>query len=100
MAQRNLLKYAAGRLIFCPGCGDIMDCRRTVVAEVFVDKQDGQGEKPGGKTWTHCGKCYDKRKPMFESARQKVLGEHPDWFIRFEVIDGREVFSRKKKGSK
>lgn len=45
---RNLVKYAAGTAIFCPRCGDVMDCKRTIVLS------DGKREV------VMCDKCYGR----------------------------------------
>lgn len=101
IAHRNLLKYAAGQVMFCPGCETCMDCTRTVNVECLVDSRDGKGER-SIKSWTLCASCYDRRKQVFEDGKQKVLAAHTDWSVRYEVIDGREVFgkTKTKKGNK
>jgi hypothetical protein len=49
--DRNLLKYAAGRTMFCPinGCGKILDWKTTVL----VEREDGS------HVGTCCADCFD-----------------------------------------
>ena len=47
--NRNLLKYAAGRAIFCPKCNEIADYRRWVIAT----------SPSGANTLQCCDKCFD-----------------------------------------
>lgn len=48
--RTETLKYAAGRQMFCPKCGDIMDYRRTALIEVLAT--DG-----GRASQAYCTKC-------------------------------------------
>lgn len=69
--------------MFCPGCDNILDARRTVLLEF---SKDGQ---PAG-TKTVCSRCYDERlKPGLADA----FRDHPGF--SFEVTDGRETFRRR-----
>jgi hypothetical protein len=65
-AQRNLVKWAAGKAMFCPRCQDILDCKRTVVVDEKV----------------LCAKCWDSKPACFE-LKEGV-----------EVLDGRVLFGR------
>ena len=47
--NRNLLKYAAGRAIFCPKCDEIADYRHWVIAT----------SPSGANTLQCCDKCFD-----------------------------------------
>ena len=56
--ESNLLKYSAGRAIFCPNCQGVMDWRRTVVATIHA-KTDGKEEKCI-RSYVVCAGCWDK----------------------------------------
>jgi DNA-directed RNA polymerase subunit RPC12/RpoP len=81
--NRNLLKWAAGRAIFCPRCGDVMDCRRTMV--IGTDSPEGQHEEH-----VRCVDCGDKILAM--------IGQTD--FTLGDVVDGRIVFARAKRSRK
>ena len=68
--NRNLLKYSAGRSIFCGQCSAIADARRWVVVTHKAD------------TLGMCAPCWDALK-----KGRPTPG--------FEVVDGREAFGRK-----
>ena len=70
--NRQLLKYSAGRSIFCPRCQDIADAKRWVVVTL------------GERTMALCAKCWDANK-------------HPDLPTGVDIADGRKVFKRGKK---
>lgn len=76
--NRNLLKYAAGHHIFCPGCNNIMDHKNTVVVT----------NKKTGKTMVNCGKCHDAgiKRAGERVGHDKVQKELAG---NYEVIDGR-----------
>lgn len=71
--NKGLVKYSAGRAIFCPHCQDIADARRWVVATI------------GERTLGTCAPCWDK------AIAGKVLPES------IEVLDGRVLFARPRK---
>lgn len=71
--NRDLVKYSAGRSIFCPHCGGIADCKRWVVATI------------GDRTHGTCAGCWDK------AIAGKKLPESID------VLDGRVLFGRARK---
>jgi hypothetical protein len=85
--NRQLLRYAAGTAIFCPRCGEIMDCERTVVATVHR-KLAGKEEEIVA-TYTQCAKCWDKASSVAVSAVEKVARQHPELNARMEIVDGR-----------
>lgn len=58
---RNLLKWAAGQVMFCPCCAVCMDWRKTVIIEI------NKGETLL-KTYTVCTKCADERLPEVTKA--------------------------------
>ena len=68
--NRNLLKYSAGRAIFCPRCDQVADARRWVVVT------------QGDHTASTCATCWDavlKGRPIPATV---------------DVVDGRVVFAR------
>jgi len=65
--ERNLLKYSAGSEIFCPGCGQVADCKRWVVVS--------RGKRSAGL----CATCWDKVSGLYRVD---------------EIVDGRVVFAR------
>lgn len=69
--NKNLLKYSAGRSIFCGQCDAIADARRWVLVS-------HQNDELG-----MCAPCWDKLR-----AGRQTPG--------FQVLDGREVFSKKR----
>lgn len=48
----NLLRFAAGRAITCPKCGNILDWRTTTLVTL---RQNGEDMK----TWTQCTPCAE-----------------------------------------
>jgi hypothetical protein len=73
--NRDLLKYAAGRAIFCPQCRKIMDAKTTVIVTT-----------PAGQTWTSCAACWDKVATM---ARKDAR------FAELDIVDGRDLWNTK-----
>ena len=71
--NKNIVKFSAGRAIFCRTCGEIADCRRWVVAT--------QGDYTG----QCCAPCWDK------------LTEGKPAPAGVEVLDGRILFKGAKK---
>ena len=70
--NRNLLKYSAGRAVFCRACRAIADCRRWIIAT------------QGDHVTQCCVTCWDTLtagKPVPASV---------------EVLDGRVIFKRGK----
>ena len=63
--KRNLLRYAAGRSIFCPYCEVCLDCKRTVVVEVTTAKGNQVSK-------VMCAKCWSGKKDQF----RQVVAEH------------------------
>jgi len=63
--KRNLLRYAAGRSIFCPYCEVCLDCKRTVVVEVTTAKGNQVSK-------TMCAKCWSEKGKQF----RQVVVEH------------------------
>jgi hypothetical protein len=82
--ERNLVKSIAGRLITCPGCGSIMDCKTTVVVSTMKGNTVS-------KTMGVCAKCWMKRGWLACS----VL-EHPETKQWADVVDGRTLFPNRR----
>jgi len=101
--NRNLLKWAAGHHIFCPRCGEIMDCKRTVHAEFQYRKpgQDWKVPDAAGVSFVGCTKCWDRDRETYTKViaslekRAVDSGNGKEW--RLDIIDGREVFKRGRK---
>lgn len=86
--QFRLLKHAAGHSVFCPACGEIMDCKRTVLVELYVTVA---GKSEGHiATYTQCGKCWDKRKEKFAQITRDLCANPQIGAARIEVLDGRD----------
>ncbi len=75
--KRNLLRYAAGRSIFCPYCDVCLDCKRTVVVEITTAKGNQVSK-------TMCAKCWDQKKEMF----REVVAEHGGTMSVMEWANG------------
>lgn len=73
--NREALRYAAGRQMFCPCCERVLDCTDTVFA------QDHSGK---GAVLILCGACWG-RAPW--SGRSGAL----------EVLDGRTLYAPRKR---
>jgi len=77
--QRNLLKYAAGTAITCPKCGDILDCKRTVLIDIT-------GDRP--RTQVMCTTCWGMAPHVM---RQHLIGGGV-----MDVLDGRILWGKGK----
>ena len=96
--HKQLLRYAAGHYIFCPVCLEILDCRRTVTAELIVKVS---GFKDSNTSLTRCDKCWDRTwKAGLDRVIARVKEKHPTAECTLEVIDGREVFKRAPRAKK
>ena len=86
--EANLLKYAAGRAIACPGCGEIMDWRTTVLVSIYA----ALPEKPEKaiKDYLQCGSCWDKNRHHLEEGLEKTKARITNVTLRTEVVDGRD----------
>lgn len=96
--NRQLLRHAAGSAIFCPRCQVIMDCTRTVVATVHRQLA-GQPDECV-QSFTQCAVCWDKAQSDVRAAVNRVAAKHPELNARLQVVDGRDVFGRGKRGGK
>lgn len=83
----QLLKYAAGQHIVCSNCGEIMDWRRTVTAELSRHLP-GEPEEVIG-SYTMCAKCWDKNKANLEEGMARAVARRPDLNPKLDVVDGR-----------
>ena len=54
IVRGELLRYAASRQMFCPACGDILDCENNIVYCHATHPE----QKP--KATATCTKCFDK----------------------------------------
>lgn len=64
--NKELVKWAAGHVMFCPGCDKILDCRSTVVAT----------HNTGGQA-VLCADCWDKKTELYAFS---------------EIVDGRKLW--------
>jgi hypothetical protein len=74
--NRNLLRYAASTIMFCPNCRGILDMRRVVV--ITLSDQ-------GDRTITRCCACWD-------ALREKLLPLAQAKGVSLEVLDARDLF--------
>ena len=102
--NRELLKYAAGRAVCCPGCGNVMDWRTTTVLTLH------QGERCAASE-VLCGACHIRRNrrqfwgEVMAKLEQRMRSRNPDVDpkLSIEVVVGpdvRENKPRSKKGTK
>ena len=68
--NRQLLRYAVGRAISCPGCKTILDERSAVLVTV------------GKTSVVQCGDCHDETVHKLDTRGVSLLAE--------DVIDGRK----------
>ena len=86
MVNRQLVKYAAGRCVWCPRCHGVMDQKRTVVATVH----DGDEVLV---SYTLCGNCWDpqvREVGVLLAAKAAKVGRP----LRLEVVAGRQLWKR------
>lgn len=82
LLSKQLLRYAAGSVINCPECGQIMDWRRTVTTEFHATTGNTT-------TYTACTRCWDSCAPrLLEVAARND--------IEVETIDARDILSAEK----
>jgi len=95
----QLVKYAAGRHITCPNCGNILDANSTVVCSIHCRMK---GEEVIMKNCVLCGPCFEKRKAAFYKSVDDVHKQRPDLLLRIVLIDGRTFTraGRRRKGAK
>lgn len=72
--NRNLLRYAVQRAIFCPRCQRILDMRRAVLLIFWKESE--------AKELCVCRPCYGQ-------GRERLKAKAAERNVRIEVIDGR-----------
>ncbi len=82
-AKRNMLKWHVGQTIFCPGCQNVLDCKRAVEVDISKD-----GELKASKIF--CAQCWDER------LRDKIPGLLAEHGHTVALQDGRELFKRRR----
>ena len=87
--ESNLLKYSAGRAIFCNCCGDIMDWRKTVAATLHGTPKSRTDEIVV-RAYVQCARCYDARKDKLAAVVEHMAVKAPECKVRLEVVDGRD----------
>lgn len=85
----QLARYAASQAICCPQCGDVMDCTRTVHAELHRSA-DGHPEEVV-RTFILCAKCWDKALPIIQEGINKAQIRSADQHFSgwMDIVDGR-----------
>ena len=58
--RKNLMQYAASRQMFCPACGDILDCENNLVYWHGLHPEHKQREAAKAINSILCTKCFDK----------------------------------------
>jgi len=86
-AKRKMLKWHAGQVMFCPGCEQVLDCRRAVE----LDFMQG-GELKASKIT--CASCWESKLKGHIEAQAEEHG------YTLEVTDGRVLFGNGRKGRK
>jgi len=84
--KRNILKYAAGRTMFCPGCQTIMDCKRTVTWDLLKEDKLLMSK-------VLCTACYDSKIAGNAAIAEAVTSKG----LTVEVTDGRVLWPSRKK---
>lgn len=77
----ELVKYACGRAIFCPGCEVVLDCRDAVL---YTPREDDGTLRAA----ILCGACSDTMRDSLTSVDEALLLTQQD------IYDGREIFAR------
>lgn len=86
-ANRELIRYAVSRAMFCGSCSSILDMRRAVLTSFTV-----RAAADGGMVCT-CAACFDtKIGPGIPGVIAALAAKNDGASVRHEVIDGREVF--------
>lgn len=83
---RNMLREAVGRQMTCPGCKQILDCRRAVELDFY---HRGGRDIAGVKVM--CAPCYDAK-----CGHGKLRAQMEGTGFTVEAIDGRELFGGKR----
>lgn len=100
IVERNMLKYAVGRQLFCKACQCIMDARRAVQITVYSVKP-GDKDKQVRHVLTVCAKCYEGRvKPNMDMTMKTLADNFPAEFFDVEILDGRELWKRPSRAKK
>lgn len=83
-AQKELLKYAAGREIFCPSCGKVLDFRTSSIVTIF-------GTDGSQMVRTYCTPCVVNAMPRL--GEMVADDEYPVVKVEIDTIKGTEVLS-------
>lgn len=78
--NREVLRYAVQRAIFCPVTNNVLDVRRAVLVTISVTGQRDVIQIMTATAWD----VAEQR------VRDGILAQYPD--ATFEVLDGRELF--------
>ena len=105
--DRQSLRYAAGRTLWCPSCRSVLDCRTTVEVEQWrMAPPPSQAALPGipadntgpqlHATTILCAACYDK---VADDIPQLIgdMGAGRGVEYGYRVIDGRTLWAPARK---
>jgi hypothetical protein len=82
--RKETLKYAAGRAIFCPTCGTIMDYRRTALIDIY-------GTDNSRMAKAYCTNCVDD--DTIDRLRQMVADDtNPVRRVEIDTLNNTIVF--------
>lgn len=94
--NRNILKYQVGQQMFCPRCQGVMDFRRAVGADIYIQKGDDKDTKKLLSSHAWCTACWDN--PVYKEyvtalARlaTKATNAGSDMVFTLTTIDGRNL---------
>lgn len=87
--EKNLLLYEAGHAVFCPGCGNVMDWKRTVIATIHGTPEGGEGEQVL-KKYVQCSQCYERHHTALHGGVETARARMPQCNVRLEIVDGRD----------
>ena len=93
--EQQLLKYTAGRVMTCPACGELLDCRTATVFSVY-GVPEGKTSEEIVATYVQCASCWDERGSGAAHSILKLATRKPELKIRTELVDGRTVFAEEK----
>jgi hypothetical protein len=85
--EASLLRYTAGRVMFCPACEECLDWTTTVLVTIYA-KSASVPEERAVKDYVQCAKCFDSRRHHLDKALVDLAAKGIT--ARMEIVDGRE----------
>ena len=67
-AERALLKYTAGKYMFCPNCGEVLDLKTVIIIDAVKDKGTDHEQQ---EHLVACTKCYNPQPSEEKLAKLK-----------------------------